>query len=216
MRVKNAYVKDNRGRSELHLNNNSLLEINPEGVDVRGGFSGDDSDYKTKKINELSQGDFRVELIGTVVQVYDPRFFQRGDSEGVVVNVLIDDGTGNVRCACWGELAAKVLSSDEKSLFANKDKLWEDEKTALLGNIVRIKGRAKLNTIYNTIELSVDEIDLNPEPAANDDSTSAGSEAPVELNEQDKKELLSDDPVAPGLDDIDVLDDLDDLDDLDI
>lgn len=165
VKVTNAYVKENNGRSELHLNNNSTFTKNPEGVDVAEAPERPSGEYERKAINELSKGDYRVELVGTIVQAYDPRFFSRKDSdeEGVVTNILIDDGTANVRVGCFDDVVSKVFDMKQEEIFANKDGSWEDAKNQVLGEIVKVKGRAKLNTVYNSIEVTADEIDMSPD-----------------------------------------------------
>lgn len=199
IRVKNGYIKENRGRAELHLNNNSKLERNPKGVEIetRAQGSGEDEEYLRKSINELSKGDYRVEILGTIVQVYDPRFFDRKDgSPGVVTNVLLDDGTGNIRCACWGDQAAKILGLEEKALFDKQEDSFEAEKTKHVGAIVKVQGRAKLNTVYNTIELNVDSLDLSPEAKeelerlqADDDNTSEKEEPKKEAPKKEEEKM---------------------------
>lgn len=167
--VKSAYVKENQGRAELHLNNNSELTINPEGVEVAttSPSRSEDGEYVRKSINELSKGDYRVELLGTIVQAYDPRFFERKDgTPGFVTNIMIDDGKGNVRVGCFDEVAAQVLGMKKEEVLSNKEGSFEEEKTAVLGEIVKIKGRAKLNTVYNSIDVTADEIDMSPDAKA--------------------------------------------------
>ena len=161
VRVVHGYVKENNGRRELHVGTRGDLVKNPPGVTIEVNA---DADYVRKKISELSQGDYRVEILGTIVQVYDPRFFQKKDgSEGVVTNLLLDDGTGTLRCSCWGDVAAQLLGKKEQDLLLRKEASFEQEKMDALGNIIKVRGRAKLNTVYNNIELTVDELDLKPD-----------------------------------------------------
>ena len=194
VQVTNAYIKENNGRSELHLNNNSTIKINPEGVEVAEAPERPAGEYERKAINELSKGDYRVELVGTVVQAYDPRFFTRKDSddEGVVTNILIDDGTANVRIGCFDEVVYKLFDMKQEEVFANKEGSWEEPKTNLLGEIVKIRGRAKLNTVYNTIEVTADEIDLSPDAAEElkraQEEKPAKETTPKESTEQDTSE----------------------------
>lgn len=236
VKVKNAYIKENNGRSELHLNNNSTLEIDPEGVEVGEAPDRPSGDYERRAINELSKGDYRVELVGTVVQAYDPRFFERKDGgEGVVANVLIDDGTANVRIGCFDEIVYDIFDMKKDEVFANKDGSWEEPKTQLLGEIIKVKGRAKLNTVYNTIEVTADEVDMSPDAkeelarmqdkkdeVSSDDAISEASvsddDASVEedlADELDSENEPSEKKKAPA-DDVDEEPiDIDDLDDLD-
>ena len=192
VKVANGYIKENNGRSELHLNNNSTIEKNPEGVEVAQAPDRPSGEYERKAINELSKGDYRVELVGTIVQAYDPRFFNRKDSdeEGVVTNVLIDDGTANVRVGCFDEVVFKIFDMNKDEVFANKDGSWEEAKTNVLGEIIKVQGRAKLNTVYNTVEVTADSIDMSPD-AANElkqAQKSTDKEAPAQNQSPAKKE----------------------------
>ncbi len=75
VKVKNAYVKENRGFKELHLNQESSLETNPPGVTVGELARETRPARERKQIKELTGDEENVELLATVVQVYDPRFF---------------------------------------------------------------------------------------------------------------------------------------------
>jgi ssDNA-binding replication factor A large subunit len=222
VRVKNAYVKDNQGRAELHLNNNSSLAKSPEGVTVSAPQRQEEGEYARRKISELTRGDFRVELLGTVVQVYDPRFFERSDgAKGAVVNVLLDDGTGSVRVGCFDENAAKALGLSLKELLSKEGATLDEEKNALLGAIVLVRGRAKLNTVYNSIELTADELDSSPDAKA--ELERMGLEAPAErpVAEAPKTEgEVVEEPAEKTVEseavEEDAPVDLDDLEDLDL
>ncbi len=207
VQISNAYVKENNGRSEIHLNDNSKLTQNPPGVTVASPEE-QSQEYERKAINALSNGDYRVELLGTLVQVYDPRFFERKDGkEGIVTNIMLDDGTGTIRIGCFDEVAATVLGKKLPELFSNKESTFEEEKTASLGAIILVQGRAKLNTVYNAIELTADSINMNPDPEKelSEPSESAQVQTPVQKEQPVKQEEQPPEEVIS-------LDDLDDLD----
>lgn len=75
IKVENAYIKENQGQKEIHLNDKSNFEINPPGEIV--------SEVKItlpqrsrKKIEELKENDNGVEILGTIVQTFEPRYFE--------------------------------------------------------------------------------------------------------------------------------------------
>jgi len=213
--ITNAYVKENNGRSELHLNDKSELTVNPEGVTVATSGKAPEavsSEYVEKKISELARGDYRVELTGTVVQAYDPRVFDRKDGgQGVVANILIDDGTGNIRCALWDDNAAKGFNTTLQALIANRDGSFEEEKNNLLGRIVRMQGRVKLNETYNNMEMSVDSLEVDAKPKGVEAPIAA--KAPSESSAPAKTRAPEQDAPAPkGASDAISLDELEDLD----
>ena len=72
--ISNAYVRENRDNKEIHLGNRGELVINPPGETV-GVVKPVSASFSRKKIEELKDGEDGVELMGTVVQVFDPRFF---------------------------------------------------------------------------------------------------------------------------------------------
>ncbi|MFP4567909.1 MAG: hypothetical protein ACLFN8_03110, partial [Candidatus Woesearchaeota archaeon] len=79
IKLKQVNIRDNNGRVEIHLGDGADIEVNPEGVklEVKSGFP----EPKRKKISELEEKDENIELFGTVVQVFDPKFF-KVNSEG--------------------------------------------------------------------------------------------------------------------------------------
>ncbi|MFC1686843.1 OB-fold nucleic acid binding domain-containing protein [Nanoarchaeota archaeon] len=68
--IKSGYVKENNyNQKELHLNDRSKIEINPEGEtigEVKIGLT-----YERKKISDLKEEDNQIEILGTIVQVMD-------------------------------------------------------------------------------------------------------------------------------------------------
>jgi replication factor A1 len=160
IQVKEGSVKENQGRLELHLGTGSQIIINPPGVVVTVNGPTEQRNYTMKKIGELSQSDEFVDILGTVVQVFDPRSFQKKTGgEGVVVNMVIDDGTGTLRCSFWDEDARKLLGD-----ALSRPELLGDAKLELLGQIVKVQGRCKLNPAYNNVELTVNKFVQNPDP----------------------------------------------------
>ena len=72
--MKSAFVKENNfNQKEIHLNEKTGVEINPDGESV--GEVRKAASFERKKIQDLNEGMNQVEVLGTVVQVVDPRFF---------------------------------------------------------------------------------------------------------------------------------------------
>jgi replication factor A1 len=176
---KSGYVKENNfNQKELHLNDRSKVLINPEGEsvgEVRQGFS-----YERKKVGELKEGMNGVELLGTVVQVFEPRFFnvcpecakkvvekedgfecgEHGKVEAVqsyVMNLILDDGTGAVRSVFWKNQTNNLLGKNEEDLlkFKSNPGSFEEVKTELLGEQFRLVGRVNHNDMFERLEFSV-------------------------------------------------------------
>jgi hypothetical protein len=191
VRVRNAFVKENRGAPELHLNTDSRLEIRPNGVSV-GAVQpqGARAPRDRKSIKEMTGTEENVELLATVVQVYDPRYFEvcaqcnkrvtqtaagaQCPAHGTVtpmmnyvVSAFLDDGTGNMRTTFWKQQAQRLLAKTDEEMLAYKDdpKAFEAVKTEMLGEIVKIVGRCKKNETFDRVELTANLVfrDIDPE-----------------------------------------------------
>ncbi len=192
LRIKSGYVRNNNGRAEIHLNDRSKVDINPEGVEVKAIESGAGSGYARpvrKKLNELKEEDRNIEILGTIVQVYDIRFFESCaecnkrliNKEGVwscpthgqvnpdynyVMNTFIDDGTDSIRATFWKRQIQALLGKDDSEIqqFRADPASFEPLKTELLGNIVKLVGNARMNQQMNSLEFSANLVFNNPDP----------------------------------------------------
>ena len=186
IKVAGGYVKDNNGSIELHLNDRSQLILNPEGETVK-----EVKKYvsERKTIDKLTENDNAVEVLGTIVQIFDPRFFEIcpecnkrvKNVDGAftcpahnkvepdfsyVLNLIVDDGTENIRTVFFRESMEKLTNSKKEKILEYKDSpdKFEEVKTELLGNIVKINGRVKKNLFFDRIELVANSVSLNPNP----------------------------------------------------
>ena len=187
IRIANGYVRENQNGKEIHLNNMGKLIINPEGETI--GEVKETSSGKRKKINELNENDSNVEILGTIVQVFDPRFFEicpecgkRAklkedaffcDAHGkvqqnysFVLNVFLDDGTDNIRVVCFRNQALKLLNKTQEQMIEYKDnpEKFEEMKTELLGNIVKFVGKTTKNDMFDRLEFISQLVFPNPNP----------------------------------------------------
>ena len=186
VKVVGGYVKDNNGVIEIHMNERSQLILNPSGESI-----GNVKQYSAerKEISKLTENDSNAEILGTIVQVFDPRFFpidpETGrkvtENEGryyfndkiienpdhsYVLNVIIDDGTDNMRAVFFRETMEKLLNcSKEKMLgYRENPESFEQVKSDLLGTLIKINGRVKKNLFFDRLELVANDISLNPDP----------------------------------------------------
>ncbi len=185
VKIVGAYVRENNNSFELHMNEKSRLIINPPGeqILVKEKVS------ERKSIGELSEEDQSVEVLGTIVQVFDPRFFEVDPKSGkritakdgvyylgneiienpdysYVMNVIIDDGTSNMRAVFFREAMERLIGKDKGVILEYKDNpsLFEDVKTDLLGLLVKMQGRVKKNLFFDRLELTVNNVSINPDP----------------------------------------------------
>lgn len=197
VKIKSAYVKENNSFKEIHLNNDSRLVINPEGETV--------SNTKIRKqLKDLQENEQNVEIMGTIVQVSDikffeicPRCFKRArPKEGeffcdthqavepklsYILNVFVDDGTGNMRTVCYKNQAEKLMQMSEQDVLSirSEPQKMEAVKKELLGKTVKLVGRVQKNAIFDSIEfvpqLVFTEINVDEEMKALEEEISLTS-----------------------------------------
>ena len=188
VKVVGGYVRENNGRKEIHLNDRSQLIINPKGetineinVEARTG--------NRKEIKELQENENEVELLGTIVQVFDVKFYEicprcgkrakptaalfecseHGNvipAYAYVLNAVLDDGTETIRCVFFRNQLEKLLNMNQEQLlnFKNNPADFEAVKNDLLGMIVKLNGRTNKNSMFNRLEFVVQQVGRNPNP----------------------------------------------------
>ncbi len=175
--INNAYARENNSKPEIHLGN-GYLDINPEGVKIVAVRQS--STFERREIGSLRDDMEQAEIVGTVVQVFDPRFFtlcpecnkrSRESGEGFtcvthgivqpvtsyVMNAIIDDGSGNIRTVFWKNQTNHFLNKTEEEVVLFKDNLsdFEGIKTDLLGEQFKLMGRVKKNEMFARLEFNV-------------------------------------------------------------
>ncbi|MBI4153211.1 hypothetical protein HY497_01690 [Candidatus Woesearchaeota archaeon] len=189
LRISSGYARDNNGRLELHLNDRSGVEVNPEGVTVEVAEKKFDEAIK-KGIKDLQENDTNVELLVTLVDVFDPRYFtvcpecnkRAAEKEGsfscavhgtvtpavsYVVNALGDDGTDTIRLVFWKNQAERLLGLSSSEILAFKDypEQFQDVKHKLLGEVVKLVGRVTKNQMFDRLEFNAQLVFLNAQEA---------------------------------------------------
>ena len=175
VKVAGGYVRENQGRKEIHLNDRSKLIINPEGEEIKEvkAFS-----VKRKEIKDLSEEDNEIELLGTIVQVFDPRFFEicpecgkraktgengnflcekHGEvkqSYSYVFNLVLDDGTETVKAVFFRNQMERLLGMSSEQIMQYKDapEKFDEVKNNLLGSIIKVVGRVNKNDFFDRLE----------------------------------------------------------------
>jgi len=180
--IKDAYVRENNNDREIHLGNRGEMVINPAGQTVGNVavLPPKALNLERKKIEALKDGEEGIELMGTIIQVLDPRFFNTCpkcgkrvvESEGnfmcdehkavnptvsYVLNAIIDDGTGTIRAVFWRNQTNHLLGKEDAEVAGYKNDLskFEDVKNDLLGEQFKLIGRVKRNEMFDRLELNV-------------------------------------------------------------
>ena len=189
IRVENGYIKENRGYKEIHLNNRSKIILNPPNIKIDDVHQTRANVSNSKKIKELTENDKSVSLKGTIVQIFDPRFFEvcsqcgkRAKLEGSsfkcnehgnvnpeyssVINCVLDDGSESIRVVFFRDLVAKCLgiNLEDLSKLRENPAQFENLKDVVLGKQIKIDGRVVKNDMFNRIEFISNNVEeLNPE-----------------------------------------------------
>ena len=194
LRIKGCYVKENQGRAELHCNDSTQIELNPEGVGVDVDVSMVQSSPQRAPssrvtIKDLQEGQENVEVMGAVVQIYDPRFWEacpqcnkraknnggvfQCDTHGQVIpdfsyvmNCFIDDGSDNIRVVFFKNQAQHLTQKthEEFLMYRENPTSFEDVKHDLLGKMVKLSGKVQKNSMFDRLEFVSQIVDANPNP----------------------------------------------------
>ena len=201
IKVQDAYVRENQGFKELHLGNQGKLELNPKGITINAVAQPTQQVEATKKnISDLQPGDTNVKLLGTVVQVFEPRFYEscsecskkiisgtcaeHGAVKGKwvpILNFFFDDGTSNIRAVAFREHAISLLGTDETTVQNMKEDitLFDIQKQTLLGKQYELVGRVTKNDMFDRIEFSVQQLqEADPEKIATEMTGNAPAQTP--------------------------------------
>ncbi|RBI58850.1 replication factor A [halophilic archaeon] len=118
--VVDGYVRERDGSLELHVGNRGAVEEIEEDVEYVP---------ESTDIADLELGD-TADVAGVVRSADPKRTFDRDDgSEGQVRNVRVQDDTGDLRVALWGEKADREIAPGDEVQFADVEIQdgWEDD-----------------------------------------------------------------------------------------
>jgi ssDNA-binding replication factor A large subunit len=188
IKVSGGYVRENRGLKEVHLGDNSKVIMDPEGETI-GEVKETKKEFKRKTVKDLADNDSDVEILGTIVQIFEPRFFEvcpqcgkrirpvegkfnceaHGATEpaySYLITLVLDDGTDNIRCVLFRNQAEKLASktAEELLVYRTNPEKFDEVKTALLGNIVKIIGRVNVNEMFARKEFVAQLVFPSPDP----------------------------------------------------
>jgi replication factor A1 len=118
--VVDGYVRERDGQLELHVGSRGAVEAVDEDVE----FVPDTTDIDDVELGES------VDIAGVVRSADPKRTFDRDDgSEGQVRNVRVQDDTGDIRVALWGDEADREIGPGDEVHFADVEIQdgWEDD-----------------------------------------------------------------------------------------
>ena len=136
--VVDGYVRERDGQLELHVGNRGTVEA----VDDEVEYVPDSTPIEEVEIGQT------VDLAGVVRSADPVRTFDRDDgSEGQVRNIRVQDATGDIRVALWGEKADVDVGPGDEIALADVEIQdgWQDDLEASAGwrSTVSVLGAAE-------------------------------------------------------------------------
>ncbi|WP_411715941.1 single-stranded DNA binding protein [Natronomonas sp.] len=124
--IVDGYVRERDGSLELHVGDRGAVEELDEAIE----FSPDATDIDSLELDQTAD-------IAGVIRSADPkRTFDRDDgSEGQVRNIRVQDKTGDIRVALWGDKADRDLGPGDEVFCADVEiqEGWQDDLEASAG-----------------------------------------------------------------------------------
>jgi replication factor A1 len=124
--VVDGYVRERDGSLELHVGERGAIEEIDEEIE----YAPESTPIETLEIGQT------VDISGVVRSADPKRTFDRDDgSEGQVRNVRVQDDTGDVRVALWGDKADKDIAPGDEVAVADVEIQdgWQDDVEASAG-----------------------------------------------------------------------------------
>ncbi|MEM2131110.1 MAG: OB-fold nucleic acid binding domain-containing protein [Candidatus Woesearchaeota archaeon] len=209
IKIENAYSRENNGKAELHLGDKAEISFIENEIEVKK------RENIRKKINELKEGDENIELLGIIVNVFDPKYFEicpecgkRAKSNGsdficeqhgtinpsysYVLNLILDDNTDTIRVVLWKNQLQNLLKMTDQQILDSRGN-FEEIKTDLIGKFIKLVGRVNKNKMYERLEFvpNLVFIDPNPEEEIEKIKSATNEEKNKEKDNQKTKEDIN-------------------------
>ncbi len=115
--------------------------------------------YDRKSIEELRNGD-KAEIKAVVVDVFEPKTFEKDGKKGIVVNAVLDDGSACIRGVFYNKMAEILLNKNMEEIETLTESEFMEIKNALLGKEIVVVGLIR-ETEFGK-EILVNDLNLNP------------------------------------------------------
>ena len=139
---------------EVHLGSFSELKLSTEVIENPRM----ELVMKEKEINEFRVAD-NVKTRAFIVQIFPPRFFeskQNPGEKGVLLNVVLDDGSETIRAVIFNDTIKKLgLGVEPEEENAG---IFNDKKDELLGKEMVFAGNVRKNKMFENLEFVIDNV----------------------------------------------------------
>lgn len=178
LRIYNVFAKEGKYGIEVHMRDKSKIEVNPEGLKPIEMERQPNQNIEMMKISEISPG-HNVNFSGSIIDIFSKALYfmscpqckkkvdennmckEHGSVEpeySFILNSVIDDGSGTIRCVLFGEKVVNFLGRDKKELIeaikSNQNPL-DVIKPRIIGSEVRIFGKSRISSYDNKMEVLV-------------------------------------------------------------
>jgi ssDNA-binding replication factor A large subunit len=139
---------------EMHLSGFSDIKKSKEKIE---GVK-EEQVLQEGKFEDVKEG-ARLEVRAIIVQSFEPRYFDSKKKEGekgVLLNVVLDDGTETMRAVLFGENIKKLVDVNDEELFSVEK--FNEKRNGLLGEEKIFSGNFRMNNFTNSIEMSVNGV----------------------------------------------------------
>jgi ssDNA-binding replication factor A large subunit len=191
--IVDGYVRERDGTLEVHVGSHSAIE--PIDTDIT--YVPDATSIEALEIGQT------VDIAGVVRSTDSKRTFDRDDgSEGQVWNVRVQDQTGDIRVALWGEKADMDLGPGDEVLFADVETQdgWKDDLEASAGWHSTVSLLDDGASPVSEIETSADDTDASRTGQKRETGTEGTLASYTDDDEEPESELEADADAAVGTD----------------
>ncbi len=189
VKVSDGNVRENNGYTEIHSGTTSKVILRPEGEQVtvisRSTPVQQQQTLQRKSIQALQDGDSFVAITGTIMQLFEPRFYDACATCGKkvygtctehvhaavqsvpIINLFFDDGTDSIRAVFFRQQALELLGMSDEQMTALKMNLgiYGDLKQQLQGKEMTLVGRVVKNEMFERKEFLVQQL-IEVQPVA--------------------------------------------------
>jgi len=184
VKIENGFTKEGMRGVEVQANNGTKIEIDPKGVEIPE--AGEGPAGKEVKINELKDGDNYKTIRGMIVNIYGtafvhdmcpncnkkvvdkcPKCGEVKPDKLVIVNTVIDDGTGTIRVSLFRDTAEKLFGMTPEEIESKPESV-QSRIDELIGQEMLFEGRVKRNDQFERLEFNAYKVgELDPIQQAN-------------------------------------------------
>ena len=132
--------------SDIKVSSERMDSVKERAVSVAGSFK------------DATEG-ANISSRAFIVQTFEPRYFdskKREGEKGVLLNVVLDDGTATMRSVMFGENIKRLFGVTDEELFSLE--VMNSKRVDLVGEEKLFNGIFKMNSFSNNLEFSINGV----------------------------------------------------------